>query len=417
MALRALCGGLGLLVLAPLLRAVEPPPPRLSAAEGEALVRDVGAAVERLRGLKFKTPVKMEVIDGNAARASFKSKIEPGTEEELRHTQAVYAHLGLISKKANLLAGYLDLAEKGVLGYYEPGSKVFYLLDHVARDEVRGVIAHELTHALEDQHFDLQAVAAIAEGDPDRSTAITSLVEGSAMAVMLAYQGEQQHNRQRAREDLEKGEVARAQRLKAAPSFTQRTLMMPYALGFSFLLHGKPWEWLYEGVKLSDIDKAYAKPPRSTRQILHPEQYWRGREPRPAAGLDLPDLAASLGPGWKRAATGSIGELGLAVLTGAQLDLESPLILMPDQWTNRAAAGSLGDVYQHYVKGEQRVTLLLTQWENELEREEFENALEGRGPRRFRYGTNVVLLAGDYGDRADALALAAIQRVKYWTAE
>ena len=80
---------------------------------------------------------------------------------------------------------------------------------------------------------------------------------------------------------------------------------MPYTLGFSFLLRGKPWELLFDGVRIEDIDKAYAEPPHSTREILHPEQYWWGawrKEPPPVV---LPDLSKTLGPGWSKATGGS----------------------------------------------------------------------------------------------------------------
>ena len=124
-------------------------------------------------------------------------------------------------------------------GYYEHGSGNLYLLDHVSPDEVRGVIAHELTHALEDQNYDFEAVSKRSE-NADQSTAITAVIEASATAVMLAFL-DRDMGKEKANEKLERTESKRAQRLKVAPSFTQRSLMLPYLLGFSFLLHGKPW--------------------------------------------------------------------------------------------------------------------------------------------------------------------------------
>src|SRR6185503_20192727 len=102
-----------------------------------------------------------------------------------RHTQEAYIHLGLIPPQTDLITGFLDLAEKDVAGYYEHGSGTFYLLDHVSPDEVRGVMAHELTHALEDQHYNFDEVTRKGASS-DHGTAITAVIEGSAMAVMLA---------------------------------------------------------------------------------------------------------------------------------------------------------------------------------------------------------------------------------------
>jgi hypothetical protein len=411
------------LVLALLIAAAAPASPpgpageaaRLTPAQAEALVREVSAAVEQLRGLKFKTPVKVEIIDGATARARFKAKIEPAEEREARDTQAAYVQLGLVPRGTDLISDFLKLTETDVLGYYEHGSKTFVLLSHVSADEVQGVMAHELTHALEDQHYDLGAVSKQASGDGDRATAITAVIEGSAMGVMIAYFN-RNGGEKKAREEVAKVESRRVKRLKAAPSFTQRTLTLPYVLGFTFLLRGKPWEWHYDGMRLADIRQAYANPPRSTRQILHPEQYWGGREPPPPMALVFPDLSSVLGAGWSKAASGSIGELGLAVLTGAKLDLDSPEALLPERWTNKAASGVLGDLYHHYVNGDLRVTVLVARFETSDDALEFDQALLNRGKQMFRLGPNALVVAGEVGDKGEALAIAALQGMQYWPA-
>jgi hypothetical protein len=387
---------------------------RLTRAEAEALVKEISAEVEKIRGLKFKTPVDMVVIDAEAAREEYRARLNPWVEVSAKHTQEAYIQLGLIPRSADLLAGYLDLVERGVLGYYEPGSRKFYLLSHVDADLVRPVMAHELTHALEDQHYDLAALGAKAEGDDDRATALTAVIEGSATVVMMAY-ATRTRGLKKAREVVEETEAERARRLRRAPSFTQRSLMAPYILGITFLLRGKPWEWFYDGVKLDDIDQAYKEPPRSTRQILHPEQYWVGRAFRPQENpLSLPNLAPGLGPEWSKAMEGSIGELGLAVMTGSKLDLESGQAIFPSNWTHAASEGLLSDVFHHYVAGERRATVLLTRWESEDDAREFEAALPRRGRGLYRFNTSVLLLAGEFAGRGEELALRAFQGAKYW---
>jgi hypothetical protein len=124
-----------------------------------------------------------------------------------------------------------------------------------------------------------------------------------------------------ARKEATRVGEARAKSVRHAPTFVRRRLLLPYTLGFTFLLRGKPWEWLFDGVRIEDIEKAYAQPPHSTRQILHPEQCWIGQR-EGAPPLSLPDLSSVLGPGWSRAIIGSIGERGLAMLSGSRLDIE-----------------------------------------------------------------------------------------------
>jgi hypothetical protein len=397
-------------------RADAPPPraPALTQAEAEALVREVSAKVETIRGMKFKTPITVKVVRGAEVRAEFKSNLPPQAEEDARHRQDAYIQMGLVPPGTDLITGYLDLAESGLAGYYKHGTHTFFLLDHVSRDEAKGVMAHELTHALEDQHYDLAELAKKAGDNADHATAITAVVEGSAMAVMLAYLGREE-GEEKATAELHRTEAGRAARLKVAPSFTQRTLLLPYLLGFSFLLQGKPWEfYLGGGVKAKDIDEAYRFPPYSTRQILHPEQYWMGRARYKEQHLTLPDLSPALGPGWAKAAEGSIGELGLAVLTGSRQSIEVPWALLPSRWTNDAAVGVVGDVYHHYVSGDRRVTVLLTRWETEIDADQFSKALTAKGRFFYRYDVNFVMIAGDIGDRAERVGIAALQGMKLW---
>jgi hypothetical protein len=385
----------------------------LTPAQAEAMVREISGKIEKLRGLKFKKPVTMTIIDGATARANFKSKLAPDAEQKAGYTQQVYVHLGLIAPQTNLLTSYLDLAEKDVAGYYEHGSGTFYLLSHVSADEARGVMAHELTHALEDQNYDLDAVSRNAR-NADHDTAITAVIEGSAMAVMLAFL-DREVGKEKAEAELERTESKRAQRTRVAPSFTQRTLMLPYLLGFSFLLRGRPWEFYDgDGVMLRDLEQAYQHPPWSTRQILHPEQYWGGPDRHLPQRLTLPDLSPALGPGWSKAIEGSIGELGLAVLTGAREGIELPWALLPSRWTNDAAEGTMGDVYHHYVNGERRVTLLLTRWETNRDADQFDRALAAKGQRFYRFGANILVVAGDVGDRGGEVSKQAFQGAKFW---
>jgi hypothetical protein len=384
---------------------------RLTPAQAEALVREVSATVEQIRRLKFKTPVTVEVVDGAAARKDFESDIKEEERRQAVHTRDAWAHLSLIPAKMDLVDAQLDLAEQDVLGYYQTGSKTFRLLSRVPDVEIRQVVAHELTHALEDQHHDLEAFQKKATNE-DHAVALRAVVEGSAMVTTLAML-----NRQggigKAKEEAAKSTQTRAKSVQGRPTFVRMRLLMPYTLGFSFLLRGKPWEWLFDGVRLEDIEQAYAHPPHSTTEILHPEQYWGTRRPD-AWKLSLPDLSKTLGPGWSLAVTGSIGELGLTMLTGSQVDVESWEALLPTRWMTPGAWGTAGDVYHHYVNGERKVTVLLTRWETTRDADEFERTLRLADKARFRLGANILLLMGDVGDRAEAMAVEATRQLPYW---
>jgi hypothetical protein len=130
--------------------------------------------------------------------------------------------------------------------------------------------------------------------------------------------------------------------------------------------------------------------------------------------LTLPDLSAALGPGWAKVAEGSIGELGLAVLTGSRQSIEVSWAFLPTRWTNDAAVGAVGDVYHHYVNGDRRVTVLLTRWETQIDADQFSKALAAKGRFFYRYGVNFIMIAGDIGDRAEGVGIAALQGTKWW---
>lgn len=391
-----------------------PPGAGLSQAQAEALVREVSVTVERMRRLKFKEPVAVEVVDGAAARKDFEADFDEEARAAARHTRDAWVHIGLVSPQTDLVAARLDSAENDVAGYYQSGSRKFRVLRHVSERELRSVMAHELTHALEDQHYDLLSVQRKATSD-DHAVAIRAVIEGSAMVTTLSVL-QRQGGIGKAKEQAALEAQSRAKRVRTAPSYVQMQLMLPYTLGFSFLLRGKPWELLFDGVRIEDVERAYADPPRSTREILHPEQYWEGLRGQHRS-LSLPELQATLGPGWSLAASGSIGELGLTLLTGSELVTGGFETLLPTRWTTPGAAGIAGDVYHHYVNGERKVTVLLTRWESLRDADEFQRSLRPGRRTPVRFGANVMFLMGDVGDRGQPLALEAARGVQYWAGE
>lgn len=169
-------------------------------------------------------------------------------------------------------------------------------------------MAHELTHMLQDQHFglvklDSRGVAAglIREADDrnDRHLGVLALTEGDATLVMTLWA---QQNLTTA-QILGLGSASDPESLailNAMPLILRETLFYPYASGlqFAFGLQGSGG-W-------AAVDAAYADPPESTEQILHPEKYAAREEP---VAVELPaDLAARLGDGWKVTLQDTFGE-------------------------------------------------------------------------------------------------------------
>lgn len=381
-----------------------------------ALVARVQPAVEELRGLKFKRPVTVKIVTPAEARAHFTAQAEADwPAERVRLDQKVYEQLGLLPAGFDLLGSVLDVLEEQALGYYDPGSDVFSVVEGAASSSLAPIlVAHELTHALDDQYFDLDALMGAAQSEDDRSAAAAAIVEGSGTAVMTLFMVREIGAGRlsvAAVQEMQKSEAARAERLKAAPAVIQRGLLASYVLGMSFLYRGDASRLLL-GIPATDFDRAFKDPPRSTAQILHAEKYWGdARHDIPAPRVP-PDLSRTLGPGWSLAGSGSLGELVLASMAGSgTLDMGSPDAVLPARWTNAAATGTAGDVYQHYANGPKSATILTTRWETEKDAAEFQDGLRSvPRSRSYRAGSAVVVLGGDdLGGVAPGVATAALQ--------
>jgi hypothetical protein len=370
--------------------------------------------VEELRGLRFERAVPVETVDDARARQQFLRRAARfWPEAQMRAEQQVYAHLGLVPPGTDLQAVLLDVLEEQAGGYYDPEADTFFVLDDMPRALAPIILAHELTHALDDQHFDIDPLLERVKDDADRSLAVGSVVEGSGTLVMSVFMlREIQAGRlgPEAVEAYQESELGRAERLLEAPALLQRLLLGPYVLGQSFLLRGDAMR-LMAGLDPDDLNRAFREPPRSSEQVLHPEKYWdpeRRDEPR---HLALGDLSSRLGDGWRLEAEGDLGELVLATLVGAAMpDLHSIEVAQPSAWTNAAAAGWGGDRWQLYARGEARLTILATCWDAEAEAREFEAALPAQdGRQAWRRGDAVVLVAGEAGGRAEELARAHLE--------
>ena len=419
MPIRALLQAAMVLTLARGLVAAGPVADRMERAEkAAALARRIAPRVEEIRGRKFKRPVSVEVVDAETARNHFVQRIsKTWPEERLRLDQRIYVHLGLLPEETDVLSSLLDILSEQAWGYYDPERDTFFVLEDVPQHTAPVLMAHELTHALDDQHYGLDALIEATRDDEDRAAALSAVIEGSGTAVMTVFMLEE-IRAGRMEEDvfdrINASEAGQADALRAAPPFLRRGLMAPYVLGVRFVLRGDPRRLSRGRFDPRDLDRAFEQPPLSSEQILHPEKYWDQSKADPPRPVRLPDLSAGLGEGWSLVAEGRLGELVLAQLAGSEGPaFPSPDPYPPSLWTNAAARGLAGDRYSHYVNGGHSLTLLGTLWDGPDEAEEF---LESLTPLAGRYdllrGSWVFLVAGDVrGSLAEALVAQALAAV------
>jgi hypothetical protein len=232
-----------------------------------------------------------------------------------------------------------------------------------------------MTHALDDQYHDIDSLLAATADDDDRGTALSAVIEGSGVEVMTAWMlralasGELDAAALTA---LAGDEAGRAERLRRAPDVVVRSLLAPYVAGHAFLRAAGTTSIT------AAIDRAFAAPPVSSEQILHPAKYWH------ADSLDVPspippfDAAAALGPGFATLGQGVFGELELAALTGPAFDFEVGGIPDGATFTNPGASGWDGDRWTTCARGEEMVVVFASRWDSQSDAEEF--ARQARWP-------------------------------------
>lgn len=348
---------------------VAPLPPEI-AGHWQTLEKETA----KYRGLPFLRQVPAGTIDETGLRAKlaaeFRQQLPP---EKIQPAEAALKAFGLIPEDLDLAHDYLQLLAGQVAGFYDPREDYLAIVsDQIAAlskasgSEQRAseaILAHELVHGLQDQHFDLERFL---EADPlsDSGAAKAALVEGDATMVMLEYLLQKDFGElEGAAETFHQlGTAAVAamgqdDAMARAPAWLRETLLFSYLQGLAFCADverkGGP----------ALLETAFRKdPPRSTEQVLHPEK-WHTRRDDPLE-VSLPDLTAVL-PGTKKMAEGTLGELSVRIL------FSSP----------KVAAGWGGDRFALYRRATGQVLVWATEWDTEADRAEMTAAVaETLGP-------------------------------------
>jgi hypothetical protein len=382
------------------------PAPRLNQADAQAAVAAILPELQAIRGFSFKAPVPVTVINDKQAREYALARFHKMTPEaKIRADQTAYRLLGLIPKDVDVLKTLLDVLEEQAGGFYDPETKSFYLLDDMPKDATALLVAHEMTHALEDQRYDLDAHIAAVDDDDDASFALSAVAEGSATAAAAVYVAHAVADGRLTADAMSAmGRTVPTERLNGMPPVMRRELLGPYVLGLSFLARGA-LATLQQGYPVANADAVWKRLPRSSEQILHPEKYWDPNRRDEPKYLPTPKPTEILGKGFTLAGSGILGELTLGCLVGAKTPDAAELESGHEPWTNDAASGWGGDRYALWTRGDVAIVLLATVWDTAKDAEEFAAALPADRPGFAfkRSGTKVGIVAGPAGDSRDAL--------------
>jgi hypothetical protein len=350
----------------------------LTQADARTLAESLLARVSTTRGLKILRPVPVTA----ASRAQVRDRLEEITRQDqiearLRQDEVLLRYLGLLPADQDLARTYHDLLAEQLAGFYDIDARQLVLADWLPRDLQRGVASHELTHALQDQHFSLRVRKRLGFESTDAEAAWHALVEGDATAVMAEIEsGRPFHTLLDSTAAVQAPDAVRravsgqvdSERFRAAPEALRAELGFPYAHGVRYVAQ------LYRKGGWKAVDDAYIHPPLSTEQILHADRM--GNSSDAPVRIQIPDVSGLLGEGWSTAASGTLGEYDLDLYLRAHVDPEVAHI---------SAEGWAGCSYALYQgpAGARPVFALVSQWDSEDDAVEFYGGLIGALEARF----------------------------------
>lgn len=266
--------------------------------------------VSGIRGLVAKERVPCLVKSREEIERFLRKMIaEKFPADTLEMEQVVYRAIGVIPDDYDYVHGIVKAYVNQIGGYYDPDTKQFVMLDSMQTALHLPVAVHELTHAIQDQHFKLTTFLDPKMENNDQLMARAALVEGDATSVMQNFMRREKEVLPSKKTIIEKIRVPLESDESEAPvpDALQKILFFPYIEGLTFT------QRLIESGGYSAVNKAFTNPPKSSRQILHPEEFLIG-----AVSTEVPALETleRLEPGDALIYSDTIGEFAVSVLLG-----------------------------------------------------------------------------------------------------
>ena len=368
-------------------------PTNTKSAAVMAATAEVLKETSEIRELSILRPVK----SGAQSRAEIERMIiknlnEETKPEETRASEVALKKLGLVPRDFNFRSFIVKLLTEQVAGYYDPKVQEFYLADWIDLDGQKPVIAHELVHALQDQHFNLRRFEKWPKGDSDAEMAAHALIEGDATLAMIRYVTRDLQRAAAFAKSLG-SDGSSSEQIDNAPRALRESLLFPYERGSQWVTH------LYRKGGWPLVSKAFTDLPQSTEQILHADKYFAREAP---VKVDIEDLRAGLGARWKRIDYDVNGEWGYYLILNEYLKMGA----------DGAASGWSGDRFAVYEEPQTAQVFIaqMTMWDTDADAQEFFDAYARRTEARYA-GTSQLEMTASAGGQAKAWRTPADGRV------
>lgn len=333
--------------------------------------------VIEIRGLQPNDSVERALLSSEQLRENVISDFfgEYSAEDAADdHTELVL--LGLIADDFDVYQFYIDLYSEKVAGYYDQETKQMFV---VADGEFGGVekmtYAHEYTHVLQDQIYDLENGLKLNQDycrdHTEYCAGVQTLIEGDATFTeqywLINYAGQDV-----IQDIMDFYEDYSSPVYDSAPYYMQKDFYFPYETGLAFIQH------LYDENGWDAIAEAYTNPPVTTEQVIHPERY----PSDVPVDIPLPDYLPALGNGWREMTRNVMGEWYIYLILAAG---QNALGRLDEDTASAAAAGWGGDSYLVYRNDSTQETAFIMSalWDTPGDASEFWSALQAYGMNRW----------------------------------
>ncbi len=313
----------------------QPQPPdhpevKITPRQAEELFHSVDEILEfdsKQTGLPIKRSVKRKLTSRDEVVSYLTKHVNDEDTRRLRRSELVLKKFGLLPRDFDLQTFLVALLKEEVAGYYDPKTKTVNLLDWVPIEEQEPVMAHELTHALQDQDINLQKWMKRGEKDlgeirkdptpedienDEIDNAREAVLEGQAQAIMFQYAiaptGHSIATSPELVKAMEEETLTGTSSTKVfndAPIFMKESLTFPYSYGMNFVI-----ELLQKGGKEKAFAVLLQNPPHTTRQIMEPKTYLAGEKIPP---MSIPDFKHDF-KDYQKFDIGAMGEFDVALL-------------------------------------------------------------------------------------------------------
>ena len=382
----------------------EPPP-----KHWDPRVKKIAAFVERDRGLEFEHPIRVDFLTDEAFRRKVRTDEDDVTAADRKDAaqSAGQLHaLALIGADVDLIGASSDLDEFSIVGYFDTELEVMVIRGKDLTDvEVRVTVAHELVHALQDQHYNLDKLYNTTETSGE-AFALDVLIEGDASLIEIDYistlsnkQQDEYYGEGASADENAEDAPGDAPLPEGVPVALDLFSSVPYVLGPSFV-------YLLSSIDGRELDRAFEDPPVTDEDIMDPVAWADHKRPDRVAAPKLTVGESKAGP------PDEFGAFTLYLMLAARTDVKTAL---------RAATGWGGDRYRGFERDGRQCIRAAFVGDTGRDTDEIEAALGEwaatlpPGMATVSRGGGVVELTSCEDDTVEAPEAAALEEAVYTT--